>query len=482
MTRRASLLAYLLLIGGGLLILAAILGAGAELHAPAEGAVAAATPATRTGGTPMPDLPLLILQIGVIVGVARLAGALVRRIGQPQVVGEMLAGLLLGPSLLGWAAPALSAAVFPAGSLGFLSALSQVGLLVFMFLVGLELDPAHLRERGHAAVLTSHASIVVPFVLGAAVAIPLYPRMGDPAVPFTSFALFLGAAMSVTAFPVLARILSERGLLRTRLGAVAITAAAVDDVTAWCILAAVLAVARAAGHPEVPLWMTIAGSVAWAAFVLTAGRALLARLGAAAERRGRLTQSMLALVVLAVFASAWVTERLGVHALFGAFLVGAAMPRTPWLVRALLERFEDVMTVLLLPLFFAFTGLRTRLGLIAGAEAWAFCALVLVVAVAGKLGGSAVAARATGMRWREALSLGALMNTRGLMELVILNVGLDAGVLTPPVYAMMVLMALATTAMTSPLLSWLRPAGLDGPAEETPSMPPGAPRARAETR
>lgn len=481
MTRRTSLLAYALLVGGGLLALAAILGAGAELHAPAVGAAAAAS-AARTGGTPMPDLPLLILQIGVIVAAARLAGVLVRRIGQPQVVGEMLAGLLLGPSLLGWAAPALSAAVFPAGSLGFLSALSQVGLLVFMFLVGLELDPAHLKERGHAAVLTSHASIVVPFVLGAAVAIPLYPRLGDPAVPFTSFALFLGAAMSVTAFPVLARILSERGLVRTRLGAVAITAAAVDDVTAWCILAAVLAVVRAAGHPGVPLWMTIAGSVAWAALVLTAGRALLARLGAAAERHGRLTQSTLAVVVLAVFASAWVTEVLGVHALFGAFLVGAAMPRTPWLVRALMERFEDVMTVLLLPLFFAFTGLRTRLGLIAGAEAWAFCALVLVVAVAGKLGGSALAARATGMRWREALSLGALMNTRGLMELVILNVGLDAGVLTPPVYAMMVLMALATTAMTSPLLSWLRPAGLDGRADDGPTIGPAAARTRAEAR
>ncbi|HEU4452570.1 MAG TPA: cation:proton antiporter [Longimicrobium sp.] len=406
----------------------------------------------------MPDLLLLLVQIGVVVIAARIVGLLFRRIHQPQVMGEMVAGILLGPSLLGWAAPAASAWLFPPGSLGFLNSLSQIGLLVFMFLVGLELNPRLLREKRHAAVVISHASIVVPFMLGAGLSLYLYPRLSDDSVTFTGFALFMGAAMSVTAFPVLARILTERDLLRTRVGAVTIACAAVDDVTAWCILAGVVALVRASGGDGLPLWITLAGSAAFVLVMLGPARRLLAGLERRFERRGdTVTQDMLAVILLVALASAWTTEWLGIHALFGAFLAGAVMPKGDLFVHALTEKLEDVTVVLLLPLFFAFTGLRTRIGLVEGAEMWAFCGLIVLVAVAGKWGGSSVAARMTGMPWREAGALGVLMNTRGLMELVILNIGLDIGVISPALFAMMVLMALVTTFMTSPLLELIYP-------------------------
>jgi len=280
-------------------------------------------------------------------------------------------------------------------------------------------------------------------------------------VTFTGFALFMGAAMSVTAFPVLARILRERGLVRTPIGALAIACAATDDVTAWCILAVVAVIVRTtAGSPAtagVPLWVTLGGSVAYVALMLTAGRRLLQRLDALRVARGRVTQDMIAVLVVAMLASAWVTERLGIHALFGAFLVGAVSPKSDAFVHGMLERFDDVIVVLLLPLFFAFTGLRTEMSLIEGAAGWLVCALVIAVAVIGKVGGSMLAARAVATPWRDAAVLGVLLNTRGLMELVILNVGLDIGVLSRELFAMMVLMALVTTFMTTPLVTWLLP-------------------------
>jgi Kef-type K+ transport system membrane component KefB len=415
----------------------------------------------------MPQIALLLVQIAVVVIAARGVGMLFRRIGQPQVMGEMVAGILLGPSLLGWAAPALSARLFPAESLGFLNSISQVGLLVFMFLVGLELNPRLLRGRGHTALVTSHASIVVPFFLGSLLALHLYPRLSDASVTFTGFALFMGAAMSVTAFPVLARILTERGLMRTRVGAVAVACAAVDDVTAWCILAVVVAIVRASSG-ALPVWATVAGSAAFVALMVLGARPALRLLERRFERDGRMTQDMLGAILLVALASAWATETLGVHALFGAFLAGAVMPKGEGFVHALTGKLEDVTVVLLLPLFFAFTGLRTHIGLVEGAEMWGYCGLIVLVAVAGKFGGSAVAARMTGMSGREAGAIGALMNTRGLMELVILNIGLDIGVISPAVFAMMVLMALATTFMTTPLLELVYPARLirrTGPAD-----------------
>lgn len=427
----------------------------------------------------MPNLLTLIVQVAVVIIAARLVGLLFRRIGQPQVMGEMVAGIVLGPSVLGWAAPQVEAWLFPPASLGFLSSLSQVGLLVFMFLVGLELNPSLLRGKGRAAVVTSHASIVAPFLLGAALALYLYPRLSDDSVTFMGFALFMGAAMSVTAFPVLARILGERGLTRTRVGALTLACAAVDDVTAWCILAGVVVLVRSGGAGGLPLWATVGGSILFVAVMVYGVRRLLAGLEGRFVRRGAITQDALAIVLLVALASAWTTEWLGIHALFGAFLAGAVMPKGDAFVHALAEKLEDLTVVLLLPLFFAFTGLRTRIGLLDGAEMWGYCALIVLVAVAGKLGGSAAAARATGMRWREAGALGTLMNTRGLMELVILNIGLDIGVISPALFAMMVLMALVTTFMTTPLLEWIYPARLiraeTGAARDTNGSPVPAP-------
>jgi Kef-type K+ transport system membrane component KefB len=451
-SQRSGIL-YLAFVGLPLAALVVVLRRGQGLSAPPTAATAASPASTGAA----PDLLLLLAQIVVVLGTAAVAGRIMRAARQPRVVGEMVAGLVLGPSVLGALLPGVSAILFPPASLGFFGALSQIGLLLFMFLVGLELDLRVLRERGHLAVLTSHASITAPFLLGTALALLLYPRLSHAAVSFTGFALFLGAAMSVTAFPVLARILAERGLVRTRLGAVALACAAVDDVTAWCILAVVVVIVRAAS-PTVPLWLTVGGTVAYGAFMITVGRRALLALTRRATLADASGQGLGAAVVLLVLGSAWITERLGVHALFGAFLAGAVMPRDPRLVRDVRDRFGDLVVVLFLPLFFAFTGLRTRIDLIRGAELWGWCALIVVVAIAGKVGGSAVAARAGGMSWREATALGLLLNTRGLMELVILNVGLDIGVISPELFAMLVVMALATTLMTTPLLSWVSPA------------------------
>ncbi|HEU4722178.1 MAG TPA: cation:proton antiporter [Gemmatimonadaceae bacterium] len=443
-------LAYTLLVGLPCLAVAALLRLGSGLPV-ASGIV---PPSRATGAGAGFDLALLAAQLVVVVTAARLCGALARRVGQPRVVGEMAAGLLLGPSVLGRLAPSVTDALFPAPSLAFVNALAQIGVLLFMFVVGLELDVAHLRRRGRTALLASHASIVAPFLLGTALALALYERYAPSGVGFVPFALFMGAAMSVTAFPVLARILTDRNLTGTPLGSLAIACAAVDDVTAWCILAAVVLVARAGDGGA--LVVTIAGTAVFATAMIMLGRPLLARLTARAARSADGGEGFLAVVLLVALGSAWVTERLGVHALFGAFLVGALLPKPSPVVEQLVARLRDLLVVLLLPLFFAFTGLRTAIALTADGATWMAYAAVLGVAIVGKLGGTSVAARVAGMSWRDALSLGALMNTRGLMELVILNVGLDIGVLSPPLFAMMVVMALVTTALTTPLLDRLQ--------------------------
>jgi Kef-type K+ transport system membrane component KefB len=410
----------------------------------------------------MASFKLLILQIGTILIVARLVGWLFGKLHQPRVVGEMLAGILLGPSLLGWMTPNISSSLFPPDSLGHLNSLSQVGLLIFMFLVGLDLDLGHLRDLGRAAVMTSQVSIIAPFILGSTFAVYLYPRLSDPGVSFTGFALFMGAAMSVTAFPVLARILTERNMLRTRVGSVAIACAAVDDVTAWCILAGIVVIVRASSS-EMPVWLTVSGL---AAFVLVMGfvvRPALRRLEMVYEKRGNLTQDLIAIILLVVLASGLITETLGVHALFGAFLAGVVMPRHGELSRELSQKFEALIVVLLLPIYFALTGLRSSIFLISGAKMWVYCAVIIVLAVVGKLGGSMLSARFNGMSWRESAAVGILMNTRGLVELVILNIGLDLGILSPALFSIMVLMALVTTLMTTPLLRWVYPEPITSP-------------------
>ena len=404
----------------------------------------------------MPKLTILLAQIAVILLVARVVGWLFRRIGQPQVMGEMLAGILLGPSLLGWAAPGMSASLFPPASLGFLNSLSQLGLLLFMFLIGLDLNPRVLREQKHAAVVTSHVSIIIPFFMGTLLALYLYPRLSDDRVAFTHFALFVGTAMSITAFPVLARILTERNLTRSRVGAVTIACAAVDDVTAWCVLAGIVLLVRASSG-ALPFWLTLAGTAIYIGMMLFVIRQALCRLEISYRARAAITDDLMAVILVLMLASAWITERLGIHALFGAFLMGVIMPKDQRFVRAAREKLESVTVVLLLPLYFAFTGLRTSIGLLSGADMWFYCGIIIAVAIAGKFGGATFSARLSGMSWREAGAIGLLMNTRGLMELVVLNIGLDIGVISPALFTMMVLMALVTTFMTTPLLKLMYP-------------------------
>jgi Kef-type K+ transport system membrane component KefB len=404
----------------------------------------------------VPNLVILVLQIAVVIAASRAVAVLFQKMRQPKVIGEMFAGIMLGPSLLGWMAPHFSASVFRPPSLGYLSALSQVGVVMYMFLVGLGLNHKTLREHGHAAVLCSHASIQAPFVLGAALAFVLYPRLSDDSVTFTGFAPFMGAAMSVTAFPVLARILSDRDIMGTKLGSLAIACAAVDDVTGWCILSYIVLVVRA-HRASTPLWITLGGLGAFLLLMFYGMRPLLHKFEIVYSRRGQLTESAIAIMVVVVLLSAVTTEVLGLHLLFGSFLAGAIMPKDSKFVRHILDQFKTPIVVLLLPLYFAFTGLRTSLRLIRGPEMWLFCGAIILVAIAGKLGGSMTAARASGGHWREAAGLGILMNTRGLMELVILNIGLDIGVISPALFSMLVLPALATTFMTTPLLEAVYP-------------------------
>ncbi|WP_225410411.1 cation:proton antiporter domain-containing protein [Stigmatella hybrida] len=401
-------------------------------------------------------LTVLIVQLIVIIGLSRLIGKVTRWLGQPLVIAEVVAGVMLGPSLLGWLAPDLMHSLFPDSSLPVLKMLSQVGLILFMFLIGLELDLKLLQGRGHSSVAISHSSIIAPFVLGAgASALWLYRALSSPEVPFLSFVLFMGVAMSITAFPVLARILSERGLLQSRVGVISITCAAVDDVTAWCLLAFVVSIVRASSLTDAGITTLLA--LLYIVFMLLVVRPFLARLGARVASKDGLTQNVVAGTLVLLLASSWATELIGIHALFGAFLFGAVIPKEGGLADALAERLEDVAVVLLLPVFFAYSGLRTQVGLLNSVDAWAMCGLIILLACLGKFGGSTVAARLTGLRWREASAVGVLMNTRGLMELIVLNIGLDLGVISPTLFTMMVVMALVTTFITSPLLNWIYP-------------------------
>ena len=402
----------------------------------------------------MQQLSTLLIQIVVILITARVIGLLFRRIHQPHVIGEMVAGILLGPSLFGWLAPGISTWLFPPASLGSLNALSQIGMVVFMFLVGLEFDPHNFVSRKSAALVISHTSIIAPFLLGSLLALYLYPRLSDDSVSFTAFALFMGTAMSITAFPVLARILTERNLIHTSLGVLAISCAAVDDVSAWSILAGVVLLARS-NSAFLSLLLAFAALASFILVMLFAAPPLLRKLELAYHKQGKISQGVLSIVLLIMMLSAWITEQLGVHALFGAFLAGIVMPKADDFAHALTAKLKDVTVVLLLPLFFAFSGLRTSVGLLRSREMWFYWALICAAAIAGKFGGATLAARVTGIPWREASAIGVLMNTRGLIELVALNIGLDIHVISPALFTVMVLMALVTTLMTSPILHWL---------------------------
>jgi Kef-type K+ transport system membrane component KefB len=438
----------------------------------------------------MNAIHILLIQIAVILSLSRLLGMLMRLIHQPQVVGEMIAGILLGPSLLGlvhhgkW-----MHALFPTAMLGNLDVLSQLGVMLFMFLVGLELDPKLLRGQGRAALVTGSVGIVIPFLTGAALATLLihtqHSVTGDVSSPLV-LALFMGAAMSITAFPVLARILTERNLHKTRTGVLALTCAAMDDIMGWCILAFVLAIAQLKGfgseaHHGSALrsaMTTVGFSLAYVLVMVFVVRRFLGRLQAIFDSRGYLSQGILAIIFLLLIASAEATDTIGIHQIFGAFMFGAVMPKDGPFIKHLTEKVEDFTVLFLLPLFFAYTGLRTELGLLGSVHLWLLCGLIILTAVVGKFGGVALAGRFYGMSWRQSGLLGVLMNTRGLMELIILNIGLTFGVLSRSLFTMMVVMALATTFMTTPFMRLLyspqrQKRELDEAAREDAAKVPG---------
>lgn len=400
-------------------------------------------------------LALLLAQIVTIVLVARLFGWICTKIGQPTVIGEMIAGILLGPSLVGMYFPEFTEALFPKDSMDNLKVMSQFGLILFMFIVGMELDLKVLRNKANDAVVISHASIVIPFALGIALAYFLYDSFAPANVQFMSFALFTGIAMSITAFPVLARIVQERGIHKTRIGTIVITCAAADDITAWCLLAAVIAIVKAGSF--VSSLYVILLAVAYVLLMIKVVRPFLKRIGDLYSTKASLSKPVIAIFFLVLIISAYATEIIGIHALFGAFMAGAIMPESAKFRHIFVEKVEDVALVLLLPLFFVYTGLNTEIGLINDWESWGITGLIILVAVVGKFVGSAIAAKYVGQNWKDSLTIGALMNTRGLMELVVLNIGLELEVLSPKIFAMLVIMALVTTFMTGPaldLINW----------------------------
>jgi len=393
---------------------------------------------------------MILAQIVTIIIVSRIFAYIFRKIHQPTVIGEIIAGIALGPSLLGMFFPEFSTALFPANSLGNLNLLSQVGLILFMFMVGMELDFKVIQTKVKDAVVVSNAGILIPFTLGIGLAYFIYESFAPDNVAFLSFGLFLGLAMSITAFPVLARIVQERGIHKTRLGTLVLTCAAADDITAWCLLAAIIAIAKAGSFMS-SLYVILL-SVLYVLIMIKVVRPFLKRIGDLHVSRENLSKQVVAIFFLTLLISAYTTEIIGIHALFGAFMAGTIMPDNTKFRNIFIQKIEDVALVLLLPLFFVFTGLRTQIGLLNDIYLWKITGLIVLVAIAGKFAGSAIASKIMGQNWRDSLTIGALMNTRGLMELVVLNIGYDLGILSPEVFSMMVIMALLTTFMTGPAL------------------------------
>jgi Kef-type K+ transport system membrane component KefB len=405
------------------------------------------------------------LQLAVILLVCRLVGRVMPLIGQPVVVGEMISGILLGPSLLGLLAPSIYAALFPPLSLGVISVVSQLGLVLYMFVVGTQLHTDFIRQALRGALSISLAGIVVPFVLGGALAAMLHQdgRFFAPGVSILQSTVYLGAAMSVTAFPVLARIIHERGISGTPLGTLALAAGATDDAIAWCLLAIVLA---SFSHNAGIAVLAILGGAAYAFVVLRIVRPRLAKLASAVDARRAeagsgaesgsddgLGGATLALVLGLLMTGAWFTDAIGIHAVFGAFIMGVAMPRGR-VANGLARQIEPLAATLLIPLFFVYSGLSTRITLLGVTGIWLLAIVVIVVASVGKGVACWAAALFAGRPRREAMAIGALMNARGLMELIILNIGLERGLITPTLFTIMVTMTIVTTLAAGPLFGW----------------------------
>ena len=394
----------------------------------------------------------ILLALAAVMIAGQAVGWVFRWLHQPPVIGEVLAGIALGPSLLGQFAPEAYAYLLPTTTeldiRPILGIVAQLGVILYMFLIGMQLDARELRHRGHAAVAVSHASIAVPFLLGGMLALAIYPYFATGDTRFSAFAIFLGVALSVTAFPVLARILSDRGMTQSPLGVMAITCAAIDDATAWCLLALAVGVAQGQviGAVSIIVWTVI-----YLATMLLVVRPLIHRWIAWHGERP-LSHAAMAVVLLGLLVSSSLTEWIGIHAIFGAFVFGACIPHDSPLARDLAKGMTSLVVVLFLPAFFAFTGMRTNISLVSGLNAWLVCGLIILVATIGKFGGTLVAARLAGQTWRDSAALGVLMNTRGLMELIVLNIGLDLKIISPTLFAMLVIMALVTTIATGPLL------------------------------
>jgi Kef-type K+ transport system membrane component KefB len=452
------------IVGVGIFFL--IRGYGETLTAPApQPGVSASVGATTGKGH---ALFHVLLALSAVIALGRLLGKAFTYIGQPPVIGEVVAGIALGPSLLGRLAPDAMDFLLPKDAAPHLGIIAQLGAILYMFIVGLELNTGQLRAIAGSVIAVSHVSILLPFVMGAGLALWLYPVLSSQAVPFTSFALFVGVAMAITAFPVLARILTDRGMARTQLGVTALGAAAVGDVTAWCLLALVVGVAQAqVGDALLVIVYSALFVTGMIVIVRPLVRGYVRKHGDVPPARGTI-----AIVIIGVLMAALTTEAIGIHAVFGAFLLGVLIPHDSRLARDIGRKLYDVVTVLLLPAFFAFTGLRTQIGLVSTGAEWAMCATIVIVATSGKFGGAFIAARATGQSWRDAAAVGSLMNTRGLMELIVLNIGLDLGVISPTLFAMMVVMALVTTMATAPALHFLLPSHSPIAADEmdAPSM------------
>ena len=446
--------AVMLLLLGALIYMAIEEGDRFSHHAVASSTVAEDTPFTMfcqfvTDNLHHP-LSILLIQIIAVLLMVRLFGFLFKHIGQPGVIGEIVAGIVLGPSVLGYFFPDVFQALFPPESLTNLELLSQVGLVLFMFVIGMELDFSVLKNKINETLVISHAGILVPFFLGIVASYWIYEEYAAAQTAFLPFALFIGISMSITAFPVLARIIQERNMTKTSLGTLAIASAANDDVTAWCLLAVVIAIAKAGTFASA--LYAIGLTVLYIIIMFMVVRPFLKKVGEVYANQEVINKTFVALILLILIISSTLTEIIGIHALFGAFMAGVVMPPSIGFRKVMMEKVEDIALVFFLPLFFAFTGLRTEIGLINSPALWGVCLLLITVAVAGKLGGCAVAARLVGESWKDSFTIGTLMNTRGLMELVALNIGYEMGVLPPSIFVILVIMALVTTFMTTPLL------------------------------
>lgn len=394
---------------------------------------------------------MLLLQILAILVVSRIFGFIFVRLGQPTVIGEILAGIVLGPSLLGYFFPDAYSFLFNADSLSNIYIISQVGLVLFMFTIGMELDLSMLKNKMGVTFVISNTSIIIPYLLGMILAYFLYTDFASTQTDFLAFALFIGISMSITAFPVLARIVQEKGLSKSHLGTISIASAAFNDVTAWCILAGVIAVSKT-GSFQSSLY-NILFSIVYVVIMFVFVKPFLKRISDIYKNSEVVNKSVFAFFLLVLIGSAYITQLIGIHALFGAFLAGVIMPPLPSFRKLIVDKIEDVSLTLLLPLFFVYTGLRTEIGLVNTPYLWSICALIIGVAVVGKFIGSAFTAKILGENWKDSLSIGILMNTRGLMELIVLNIGYEMGILPPPIFVMLVIMALVTTFMTTPVLS-----------------------------